>query len=72
MKNIKGILSLTLVIIFLVGCSSTETMTANEFKKSMEKKGFTVVDQTASAADSTYQKIYVAVDDKNTHLSITL
>ena len=47
MKNIKGILSLTLVIIFLVGCSSTETMTANEFKKSMEKKGFTVVDQTA-------------------------
>lgn len=47
-------------------------MTANEFKKSMEKKGFTVVDQTASAADSTYQKIYVAVDDKNTHLSITL
>ena len=29
-----------------------------------EKKGFTVVDQTASAADSTYQKIYVAVDDK--------
>ena len=38
MKNIKGILSLTLVIIFLVGCSSTETMTANEFKKSMEKK----------------------------------
>ena len=64
MKNIKGILSLTLVIIFLVGCSSTETMTSNEFKKSMEKKGFTVVDQTASAADSTYQKIYVAVDDK--------
>ena len=44
MKNIKGILSLTLVIIFLVGCSSTETMTANEFKKSMEKKGFTVVE----------------------------
>ena len=51
MKNIKGILSLTLVIIFLVGCSSTETMTANEFKKSMEKKGFTVVDKTASAAE---------------------
>ena len=65
MKNIKGILSLTLVIIFLVGCSSTETMTANEFKKSMEKKGFTVVDQTASAADSTYQKIYVAVDEND-------
>ena len=44
MKNIKGILSLTLVIIFLVGCSSTETMTANEFKKSMEKKAFIKVE----------------------------
>ena len=38
MKNIKGILSLTLVIIFLVGCSSTETMTANEFKKVWKRK----------------------------------
>lgn len=70
MRNIKGIICILLVSVFLAGCgnpassTNTETMTANEFKKSMENKGFTVVDQTSSAADSTYQKIYVAVDEK--------
>lgn len=62
MKKIKCILSLTLIMIFLVGCSSTEPMTANEFKESMEKKDFTVRDQTDSAVNSTYEKIYVALD----------
>lgn len=66
-KIIKIILSMVLVIAFFSGCgnvASDEIMTAKEFKKNMENKGFTVADQTDSAADSTYQKIYVAVDDK--------
>lgn len=67
MKAIKGIICIIMGMIFFTGCgssASTETMTANEFKKSMENKGFTIVDQTSSAADSTYQKIYVAVDEE--------
>lgn len=67
MKIIRGIICILLVSVFLAGCgssTSSEVMTANEFKKNMENKGFTIVDQTSSAADSTYQKIYVAVDEE--------
>lgn len=38
----------------------------------MEGMELTVEDQTSSATDSTYQKIYVAVDEENIHLNITL
>lgn len=66
-KIVRRIISIVLVTCCLVGCGSSETsetMTAKEFKKIMEKKGFTVEDQTSSAADSTYQKIYVAIDEE--------
>ena len=54
-----------LIATSLTGCgnlSSTETMTAKEFKNQMEGKGFTVEDKTDSAKDTNYQKIYVAAD----------
>lgn len=59
------IIYVILIMIILVGCGkSNEVMTAKEFKNIMEEKGFTVIDQTDSAADHTYQKIYVAVDEE--------
>lgn len=61
------VLGIVLALICFTGCgdsSSAETMTAKEFKKNMEEMGLSVEDQTSSAADSTYQKIYVAIDDE--------
>lgn len=66
MKIIKGIICVLIITVLFTGCGSsdtTETMTANGFKKSMEDRGVTVVDQTSTASDSTYQKIYVAIDE---------
>lgn len=67
MKRIlKRFLIITLLLACLTGCGdtvNTETMTAKEFQKKMEGMGLAVEDQTSSAADSTYQKIYVAVDE---------
>ena len=53
----------------LTGCgangqSDDEIMTTTEFKRVMEKKGLSVTDQTETAADKSYQEIYVAVDEE--------
>ena len=66
-KSFKKILTILLASICLTGCASTgssEPMTAEQFKSKMEEKNMTVNDQTASATDSSYQKIYVAVNGK--------
>ena len=68
MKQIlEKYLAITLVLVLMTGCGSAadkEIMTAKEFQKKMEGMGLTVEDQTSSAKDSTYQKIYVAVDEE--------
>lgn len=52
------------ICLFATACvSNSSVMTAKEFKTSMENKGLTVKDQTESASDSSYQYIYVAVDE---------
>lgn len=70
-KTVKLLMCMVLIATTLVGCvkvsfSKKESvpMTATEFKTQMEEKGFTVTDQTDSAADSTYQEIYVAVEEE--------
>lgn len=66
-KIVRRIIGLLTIAALLTGCGSstnTETMTAKEFKRDMENMGFVVEDQTESAADSTYQKIYVALDEE--------
>lgn len=64
MRKFIRVLSVVIIVFLLEGCGKdSETMTAKEFQTVMEKKGFTVVDQTESAVDSTYQKIYVAIDE---------
>ena len=65
-KIFRRIIGLLTIAVLLTGCGSErnqEIMTAKEFKKNMENMGFVVEDQTASAADSSYQKIYVALDE---------
>ncbi|MDM8236060.1 hypothetical protein [[Ruminococcus] torques] len=70
MKTISKVLSLIAAGVFLLsgcgneGASGGEIMTAKEFKTAMEEKGLSVTDQTDSAADSSYQQIYVAVDEE--------
>lgn len=67
MKKIFRLLDIMIISMFvLIGCGSNndEIMTAKEFKTIMEEKGFSVVDQTETATDSSYQQIYVAIDDE--------
>ena len=69
MKQIlEKYLAITLVLVLMTGCGSAadkEIMTAKEFQKKMEGMGLTVEGcETSSAKDSTYQKIYVAVDEE--------
>lgn len=67
-KLLRFICVVSIGAFVLTGCGDREdadgeVMTAKEFKTIMEEKGFSVVDQTESAADSSYQQIYVAVDE---------
>lgn len=67
MNKFVKMIGILLVTTCLVGCgkiSSKEPMTPGQFKRNMEERGLTVVDQTDSAGDSTYQEIYVAIDDE--------
>ncbi len=54
MKLIKNASTLLLIVIFclsLVACGSKTPITADEFKQTMEDKGFTVVDSTLFAQE---------------------
>lgn len=70
MKRVSKILcAMALGALTLTGCgangqSDDEIMTTTEFKRVMEKKGLSVTDQTETAADKSYQEIYVAVDEE--------
>lgn len=68
MKNKLCALGLSLILLFsLAGCGSggdAAPMTAKQFKRAMEEKGFEVVDQTDTAKDDSYQQIYVAADEE--------
>ena len=66
MKRICSMICLAVALCALMGCSvkNKEPMTANQFKTTMESKGFTVKDNTESAnGDSSYQSIYVSADE---------
>ena len=67
-KLLRFICVVSIGAFVLTGCGDREdadgeVMTAKEFKTIMAEKGFSVVEQTESAADSSYQQIYVAVDE---------
>ena len=70
MRKVSKILcAMALGALTLTGCgangqSDDEIMTTTEFKRVMEKKGLSVTDQTETAADKSYQEIYVAVDEE--------
>lgn len=70
MRKMSRILcAATAGLFILTGCSSDgntdgEILTAKEFKTAMEEQGLSVTDQTESASDSSYQQIYVAVDEE--------
>lgn len=51
-----------MVSIMLVGCGSKERMYAHDFQREMENKGFTVIDQTATAMDNNFLQVLEAID----------
>lgn len=67
MRKILNLVCGTIVAGCLTACGSStsgEVLTAREFQSKMEDAGFTVVDQTDSAADDSYQEIYVATEEE--------
>lgn len=63
MSKMTKILCILMVSIMLVGCESKERMTAKEFQREMENKGFTVVDITESTNDSRFLQVVEAFSD---------
>ena len=67
MRKILNLVCGTIVAGCLTACGSStsgEVLTAREFQSKMEDEGLTVVDQTDSAADDSYQEIYVATEEE--------
>lgn len=70
MKKMLRILCVSVAGAFMfTGCGNGgnndgEVLTAKEFKTAMEEQGLSVTDQTETASDSSYQQIYVAVDEE--------
>ena len=67
MRKIFNLVCGTIVAGCLTACGSStsgEVLTAREFQSKMEDEGLTVVDQTDSAADDSYQEIYVATEEE--------
>ncbi len=66
MKMWKRIFTLTMlaaILLSLVGCGAKkEALTTKQFKRFMEEKGFTVLDQTEAMDNSDYQDHFVATD----------
>lgn len=67
-KKILGIL-IIIIMFFITGCSTKDTMSADAFKNKMEKKGFAVSDQTAIAkgTNSSVEKSYIATKTDMTY-----
>lgn len=60
-----------IMMLSFVGCSARSSVSADDFKKQAEAKGFTVTDQTSSATD--VSKYYVATkSDTGTEISYML
>lgn len=64
MSKMTKILCMLMVSIMLVGCGSKERMTAKEFRREMENKGFTVADITDSTNDSRFLQVLEAYNDE--------
>lgn len=66
MKRIISIILGGLMMLgLLTGCVGEvkDAMTPTQFQRTMEEKGFMIVDQTDSASDDDYQKILVALEE---------